>query len=103
MGTSSGSGESSLPTADGTTLCPNGWLVIRTGGVEAAIAMHVLNNYLAFTLALTFGDINETLTVTEVSWWNIPVTLTQSLVYAGLVAWVAGRRGLQRTTRPPQP
>jgi uncharacterized protein len=80
-----------------------GWLVIRTGGLEAAIAMHVLNNYLAFTLALTFGDIDEALTVTEVSWWNIPVTLTQSLVYAGLVAWVAGRRGLQRTTRPPQP
>ena len=80
-----------------------GILVIRTGGLEAAIAMHVLNNYLAFTLARTFGDINETLTVTEVSWWNIPVTLTQSLVYAGLVAWVAGRRGLQRETRPPQP
>ncbi|HET6561336.1 MAG TPA: CPBP family glutamic-type intramembrane protease [Marmoricola sp.] len=79
-----------------------GWLVIRTGGLEAAIAMHVLNNYLAFTLALTFGDINETLTVSEVSWWNIPVTLTQSLVYAGLVVWVAGRRGLQRETRPPE-
>ncbi len=79
-----------------------GWLVIRTGGLEAAIAMHVLNNYLAFTLALTFGDINETLTITEVSWWNVPVTLTQSLVYAALVVWVAKGLGLQRATRPPE-
>ena len=78
-----------------------GWLVIRTGGLEAGIAMHVLNNYLAFGLALMFGDIGETLTVTEVSWWNIPVTLTQSIVYAGLAAWVAKAMHLQRRTAPP--
>lgn len=78
-----------------------GWLVIRTGGLEAAIALHVLNNYLAFGLALVFGDITETLNVSEISWWNVPVTLTQAVVYAGLVAWVASRMGLQRRTRPP--
>ena len=27
-----------------------------TGGLEAGIAMHVLNNWLAFGLALAFGD-----------------------------------------------
>jgi len=78
-----------------------GWLVIRTGGLEAGIAMHVLNNYLAFGLAVAFGNISDTLNVTEVSWWNIPVTLTQSLVYAALVAWVAGRMHLQTRTRGP--
>ena len=78
-----------------------GWLVIRTGGLEAGIAMHVLNNYLAFGLALAFGDIGETLTVTEISWWNIPVTLTQSIVYAGLAALVAKSMRLQRRTSPP--
>jgi hypothetical protein len=78
-----------------------GWLVIRTGGLEAGIAMHVLNNYLAFGLAVAFGDISDTLNVTHVSWWNIPVTLTQSLVYAGLVAWYAGRMKLQTRTRVP--
>ncbi len=80
-----------------------GWLVIRTGGLEAGIALHVLNNYLAFTLAIFFGNIDDTLNVSSISWWNIPVTLTQSLVYAGLVAWVASRMGLQRRTRPPVP
>ena len=38
-----------------------GILVIRTGGLEAAIAMHVLNNFLAFGLALRFGDMTEAL------------------------------------------
>jgi membrane protease YdiL (CAAX protease family) len=79
-----------------------GWLVIRTGGLEAGIALHVLNNYLAFGLAIAFGDLDETLNITEVSWWNIPVTLTQSLVYAGLVAYVAARMRLQTRTRPPE-
>jgi membrane protease YdiL (CAAX protease family) len=79
-----------------------GWLVIRTGGLEAGIAMHVLNNYLAFGLALAFSDINQTLTVSEISWWNVPVTLTQSLVYAALAAWVAQRMGLRNRTSPPE-
>jgi membrane protease YdiL (CAAX protease family) len=78
-----------------------GWLVIRTGGLEAGIALHVLNNYLAFGLAVAFGDISETLNVTEVSWWNIPLTLTQSLGYAALVVWAAKRLKLQTRTRPP--
>jgi hypothetical protein len=51
---------------------------------------------------VAFGNISDTLNVTSVSWWNIPVTLTQSLVYAGLVAWVAGRMELQTRTRPPE-
>lgn len=78
-----------------------GWLVIKTGGLEAAIAMHVLNNYLAFGFALAIGDVGETLTVAEVSWWNIPVTLTQAGVYAVLVLWVARRRKIQTKTAPP--
>jgi membrane protease YdiL (CAAX protease family) len=78
-----------------------GWLVIRTGGLEAGIAMHVLNNYVAFGLALAFSDINETLSVSEISWWNVPVTLTQSVLYAALAAWAAQRMGLRNTTSPP--
>jgi hypothetical protein len=44
---------------------------------------------------------SETLNVSEVSWWNIPLTLTQAVVYAALVVWVAGRLRLQTRTRPP--
>jgi len=78
------------------------WLVTRTGGLEAGIALHILNNFLAFGLALAFGDLTSTLTVSQVSWWNIVLTVTQSGVYTLLVVWVARRRGLQTRTRPPQ-
>jgi membrane protease YdiL (CAAX protease family) len=77
------------------------WLVTRTGGLEAGIALHVLNNFLAFGLALTYGNLSETLNVTEASWWNIALTVTQSAVYAALVLYVARRMGLQTLTRPP--
>ena len=77
------------------------WLVIRTGGLEAGIALHVLNNFLAFGLALSYGDLSETLNVTQASWWNIVLTITQSAVYAALVLYVARRMGLQTLTRPP--
>lgn len=77
-----------------------GVLVILTGGLEAGIAMHVLNNWLAFGLALAYGDMGSTLNPTGGSWWSIPVTLTQSLVYLALVVWVGRRRGLETATNP---
>jgi len=77
-----------------------GVLVIVTGGLEAGIAMHVLNNWLAFGVALAFGDMDSALNPTGGTWWSIPVTLTQSLVYLGLTVYVARRMGVQtRTSR----
>ena len=72
-----------------------GILVIRTGGLEAPIAMHVLNNFLAFGLALAFGDLTTALNAEGgSSWWTILSTMTQSLVYLGLATWVARAMGL---------
>jgi uncharacterized protein len=78
------------------------WLVTFTGGLAAGIALHILNNILAFGLALAFGDLTATLTVSQVSWWNIVLTLTQSGVYTILVVLLARRMGLRNTTSPPQ-
>jgi uncharacterized protein len=77
-----------------------GILVVLTGGLEAGIAMHVLNNWLAFGLALAYGDMASTLTPTGGSWWSIPVTLTQSLVYLWLTLLVARRMGLSDRADP---
>jgi membrane protease YdiL (CAAX protease family) len=74
-----------------------GILVIATGGLEAGIAMHVLNNFLAFGLALAFTDMSSALNPTGGSWWNLPVTLTQSLVYLALAIWAARRMGIATT------
>lgn len=78
-----------------------GILVVRTGGLEAAIAMHVLNNFLAFGLALAFGDLTTALTATGgSSWWMILSTLTQSLVYLALATWVATAMGIVNVGPP---
>lgn len=78
-----------------------GILVIRTGGLEAAIAMHVLNNFLAFGLALAFGDLTTALNATGgSSWWTIISTLTQSLVYLALATWVAKVMGVVNVGPP---
>jgi len=75
-----------------------GTLVIVTGGLEAGIAMHVLNNWVFFGLALVFGDISEALAPVAGTWWLLPGTLVQSLGYLALVAWVARRRHLDTST-----
>ncbi|KAA1425763.1 CPBP family intramembrane metalloprotease [Nocardioides antri] len=72
-----------------------GALVIVTGGLEAGIAMHVLNNWAFFGLSLLFGDITEALAPVAGTWWLLPGTLVQSLTYLGLVAWIARRRRLE--------
>lgn len=76
-----------------------GVAVVLTGGLEAGIAMHVLNNWLAFGIALAFGDMATSLNPVGGSWWSIPVTLTQSLVYLGLVVWAARALGVRSTTQ----
>ncbi|WP_193612314.1 CPBP family intramembrane glutamic endopeptidase [Nocardioides lijunqiniae] len=75
-----------------------GALVILTGGLEAGIAMHVLNNWLAFGVALAYGDMTSALNPTGGTWWSLPTTLTQSLVYLGLAVWVSRAMGV-RTVR----
>ena len=77
-----------------------GTLVVLTGGLEAGIAMHVLNNWLAFGIALAFGDMSSTLNPTGGTWWSIPVTLTQSVTYLLLAWWVARRMGLATRSDP---
>jgi membrane protease YdiL (CAAX protease family) len=71
-----------------------GVLVITTGGLEAGIAMHVLNNFLAYGFALAFSDMTTALNPTGGSWWTLPTTLTQSLVYLALSIWAARRMGI---------
>jgi uncharacterized protein len=78
-----------------------GYVVLRTGGLEAGIALHVWNNLVAFGFALFLSDIDDVLNVTEVSWWNIPLTITQNGVFLVLVLLVARRMGVADRSTPP--
>jgi membrane protease YdiL (CAAX protease family) len=81
-----------------------GILVIATGGLEAGIAMHVLNNFVAYGFALAFSDMTSALNPTEGSWWSLPTTLTQSLVYLALSIWAARKMGISNAVdRGPAP
>ncbi len=78
-----------------------GVLVIVAGGLEAGIALHVLNNLVAFGIAIAFDQLDSTLTVSSASWWQLPVTLTQDGIFLLLVLLVVRRMGLRNTTEPP--
>jgi len=78
-----------------------GALVILTGGLEAGIAMHVLNNFAAFGLALAYGDMSAALNPTGGSWWSLPSTLTQSFLYLWLATAAARTMKLSSTSEPP--
>jgi membrane protease YdiL (CAAX protease family) len=75
-----------------------GYLVIRTGGLEAGIAMHTLNNWLSLAIAVVYDQLGSSLNPTGGSWWSVPVTATQSLVYLGLVVLICRRQGVATTT-----
>ena len=78
-----------------------GYLVYRTGGLEAGIALHIWNNLIAFGFGIAYGEVQSQLTETTASWWNLPLTITQNGVYLILVLLVARRMGLDNRTRPP--
>lgn len=71
-----------------------GWMTWRTGGLEAAISLHVVNNLTAFLTALAgFTDINAT--SPGVGSLIFSVVLIGG--YVGLIEWMQRRARLRRT------
>jgi uncharacterized protein len=77
------------------------WLVWRTGGLEASIALHVLNNLGAFLVAILTGSMKDALTVTTASAGEVLVDVV--LIAAGVAAidWLARRSAVRRMFAPP--
>jgi membrane protease YdiL (CAAX protease family) len=79
-----------------------GWLTIRTGGLEAAVALHVLNNLLAFGIAAAVVDgLSSDETAADAAWQLALVDSATTLIYAALVLWLARRHRPQRLSTPP--
>lgn len=74
-----------------------GVLAIGTGGIEAGIGFHVVNNWLAFGLALLVGDIGDTLDPQGGNGWNVVVTLLSSVFF--LAATLGAARLMRLETR----
>ncbi len=71
-----------------------GWLTWRTGGLEAAIALHVVNNLLAFLLGLAgLSDVNAS----SPGWASFVFSTLLVGVYTVVVEWLFRRSRLGRT------
>lgn len=77
------------------------WLVIRTGGLEAAIAMHVVNNVLIFLLAAAFDEVDDALTVTAMPWPLVALDVLQMAAFAWLAIRAFDKHGLSRLSALP--
>ncbi|MFE5300876.1 CPBP family intramembrane glutamic endopeptidase [Streptomyces sp. NPDC056632] len=76
-----------------------GWLVDRTGGLEAVIALHTANNVLAYVVALALGQLADTGTAADAPWQALLAELVTAPAYCLLVARLAEKRGVT-ATRP---
>ena len=80
----------------------SGIAAYRTGGLEAGIAMHAVNNMLAFGAVLAFGGWEEAFVGADTS--GTPAVLILSVLVHGialaLVLWQAKRHGIQSRYQP---
>ena len=70
------------------------WLTIRTGGLEAAIALHVVNNvsYFLFDAASGRADRWVSELNTELSWTATAIDVAVNVLYAAIIAKLYARR-----------
>lgn len=75
-----------------------GVLVVRTGGLEAAIAAHVVNNVFAFGYAGLTSTIAEVKATQVIGWGEAAWDLVGFAAFAGCSWWLARRLGVQTRT-----
>jgi membrane protease YdiL (CAAX protease family) len=71
-----------------------GWLAVRTGGLEAGIALHVANNLIAMVGTAAFGGLASDESAVDSPWQIFVVDAPLLLAYAAAVTWLARRRAL---------
>lgn len=71
-----------------------GYLTIRTGGLEAAIALHVVNNLVAAGLAAALGQFSIDETAADLPWQMVLVDVPVLVAYTLVILWLAKRRRL---------
>ncbi|MEV6982345.1 type II CAAX endopeptidase family protein [Sphaerisporangium sp. NPDC051017] len=76
-----------------------GWLAVRTGGLEAPIALHVINNVVSFLPAAASGDLGDALRQGAVPWQALAGTVVQLGFFAVVVVIIAQKRAIQTVSR----
>nr|WP_255622255.1 CPBP family intramembrane glutamic endopeptidase [Tessaracoccus sp. OS52] len=76
-----------------------GWLVLRTGGLEAAIGAHVVNNVFAFGYGIFTGGVAATKAISVIGWDKAFFDVLGFGLFA-VAAWWVGRRMNVATVTP---
>lgn len=79
------------------------WLVWRTGGLEASIALHAANNLVSLGYTAATGSIQESLETSTLDWPFAALDVTMMVVYAALVTRLTARWrvDVRRPAAPP--
>ncbi|MEU8799678.1 CPBP family glutamic-type intramembrane protease [Spirillospora sp. NPDC048819] len=75
------------------------WLAVRTGGLEASIALHVFNNLLAFLGSATIGQLD--IEQGGVPWQVVVADIVPMVLFAAAAVWLARRMRVQTVTADP--
>ncbi|MFE7186052.1 CPBP family intramembrane glutamic endopeptidase [Streptomyces erythrochromogenes] len=79
-----------------------GWLTIRTGGLEAVIAVHVANNMTAYAITVALGQLAESGNAADAPWQALVLELVAAPAYCLLIAKLATSHGVRRLS-PAEP
>jgi membrane protease YdiL (CAAX protease family) len=82
------------PVDIGLFAVATGWVVILTGGLEAGIALHIVNNITSMALDASEGDVS--MHQGAVPWTDVVVDTLPMLVWAVLVVWMFRQTGRSR-------
>ncbi|WP_131740532.1 CPBP family intramembrane glutamic endopeptidase [Actinomadura roseirufa] len=72
------------------------WLAVRSGGLEAGIAMHVFNNLMAFLAPAAVGKLD--IEQGGVPWQYVVADIIPMALYAAAVLWFVRRKRIQTVT-----
>ena len=71
-----------------------GWITVKTGGIEAAIALHVVNNLTGMLFSAAEGDLS--LEQGSVPLLDVIIDVVPLVVWAAVVLWMFGHTGSKR-------
>jgi CAAX protease family protein len=77
-----------------------GYLVVRTGGLEAGIAMHAANNVVTFVFAALTNSVSDSLQATDAPVALVIVDVLKFSVFAAAALWLARRQQLRADADP---
>jgi membrane protease YdiL (CAAX protease family) len=93
-------GEVGMPLAFGVLA---GWLTVRTGGIEAAIGLHIAHNLFNFVIAGATGGLGKVDTAGGYAWLAAVLHTAMFTIYALVVLRLARRTVAVRSSSAPAP